>query len=46
LKTPPAAKTLPEAVKLLGIPAPDLVRKGEKIYKELGLALRPLAMMN
>jgi arsenate reductase len=46
LKTPPSREDITEAVKLLGIPATGLVRKGEKIYKELGLALRPLAMMN
>jgi arsenate reductase len=42
LKTPPSREDITRAVKLLGIPAPDLVRKGEKVYKELGLALRPL----
>jgi arsenate reductase len=42
LKTPPSREDITRAVKLLGIPATGLVRKGEKIYKELGLALRPL----
>jgi arsenate reductase len=42
LKDTPSREDITEAVKLLGIPAADLVRKGEKVYKELGLALRPL----
>lgn len=42
LKTPPSREDITRAVELLGVPATNLVRKGEKIYKELGLALRPL----
>lgn len=35
LKTPPDAAELRDLLKMLGIPAADLVRKGERIYKEL-----------
>lgn len=42
LKTPPSREDITRAVKLLGVPATGLIRKGEKVYKELGLALRPL----
>jgi len=42
LKDTPSREDITRAVKLLGVPATDLVRKGEKVYKELGLALRPL----
>jgi arsenate reductase len=37
LKTPPDAKTLRELLALLGIEARQLLRKGEAVYKELGL---------
>ena len=37
LKTPPDAATLTQLIKALGIPARDLLRKGEAPYSELGL---------
>lgn len=37
LKTPPTAKQLREIIKMLGIKPRDLLRKGEKEYKEAGL---------
>lgn len=38
LETPPSRKELKELVTEMGGVASDLVRKGEKVYKELGLA--------
>lgn len=38
LDTPPDAAELKHLLKLLGIPARQLLRKGEDVYKELGLA--------
>lgn len=38
LKTPPDAKTLGDILKKLGMPARDLLRKGEQAYKDEGLA--------
>ena len=35
LKEPPSADELAEVIKMLGIRAIDLVRKGEAVYKEL-----------
>ena len=37
LNTPPSADELKQILQLLGIPAKDLLRKGEAIYKELNL---------
>ena len=37
LKTPPSAKQLKEIIKMLGIKPRELLRKGEKEYKEAGL---------
>lgn len=37
LDTPPDASELMQLLKLLGIPARQLLRSGEDIYKELGL---------
>lgn len=37
LKTPPTAKELKEIIKLLGISPRELLRKGEKEYKQAGL---------
>lgn len=37
LKTPPSADELKAVIKALGISPRDLLRKGEAIYKELGL---------
>lgn len=37
LKTPPSKKELSRILKLLNIPAKDLLRKGEAEYKESGL---------
>lgn len=38
LDTPPDAAELRRLLKLLGIPARQLLRSGEAVYKELGLA--------
>lgn len=38
LEDPPTATRLKQIVKLLGIKPAELVRRGEKVYKELGLA--------
>jgi len=38
LETSPSANEIRGTVALLGIKASDLIRKGESIYKELGLA--------
>ena len=38
LDTPPDAAELEYLLKLLGIPARQLMRSGEAVYKELGLA--------
>ncbi len=37
LKTPPSKKELTDIIKMLGIKPRDLLRKGEKEYKEAGL---------
>lgn len=37
LKKPPTAKQLKEIIKMLGINPRDLLRKGEKEYREAGL---------
>ena len=37
LKTPPSRKELTDIIKMLGIKPRDLLRKGEKEYKEAGL---------
>ena len=37
LKTPPSKKDLTDIIKMLGIKPRDLLRKGEKEYKEAGL---------
>lgn len=42
LDTPPTQKELAEIVKLLGIPAKDLVRKKEALFKELNLGEQTL----
>ncbi|PHQ33882.1 arsenate reductase (glutaredoxin) [Rhodopirellula bahusiensis] len=42
LDTPPTKKELAEIVKLLGIPAKDLVRKKEALFKELNLGEQTL----
>ncbi|HKR77632.1 MAG TPA: arsenate reductase (glutaredoxin) [Rhodanobacter sp.] len=38
LDTPPDAAELKQLLKLLGIPARQLLRSGEDVYRELGLA--------
>lgn len=38
LETAPSADEIRDTLALLGIKASDLIRKGESIYKELGLA--------
>lgn len=38
LKSPPSGAEIAEVIKLLGIEPRGLMRKGESIYKELGLA--------
>ena len=38
LKTPPDTSTLSGLLKMLDMTPRDLMRKGEKVYKELGLA--------
>jgi len=38
LETPPDAKELAEVLDKLGLQAEQIVRKGEALYKELGLA--------
>lgn len=43
LDTPPTEKELTGIVKMLGGDPQQLVRKGEKLYKELGLAERSLS---
>ena len=42
LKSPPSAAELDRVLKLLGKQPQELMRKGEKIYKELGLGDRTL----
>ncbi len=37
LETPPSPAQLRELLRMLGIPARDLLRKGEDAYRELGL---------
>ncbi len=43
LEQPPSEKELRRIVKLLGIKPQQLVRKGEKIYKRLGLGEQTLS---
>ncbi|MBT8439239.1 MAG: arsenate reductase (glutaredoxin) [Gammaproteobacteria bacterium] len=43
LKTPPSRKELSEIIKMLGIKPRDLLRKGEKEYKEAGLSNKELS---
>lgn len=43
LENPPSAKELKDLLKLLGIGARDLLRKGEDEYKELKLADKSLS---
>lgn len=38
LRTPPDAATLIELLRMLGIPARELLRKSEQEYRDLGLA--------
>lgn len=38
LRTPPDAATLTELLRMLGIPARELLRKSEQEYRDLGLA--------
>ena len=42
LDTPPGAHELKQLLKLLGIPARQLLRSGEAVYTELGLAVPAL----
>lgn len=37
LETPPTAKDLKQLVKLLGVKPSELIRTGEKLFRELGL---------
>ncbi len=43
LDTPPNAEKILELIALLGVPATDIVRTGEAIYKELGLKNKTLS---
>ena len=43
LDTPPSTRELGQLLKKLGLEPRDLMRKGEPIYKELGLANRDLS---
>ncbi|MBB3209590.1 arsenate reductase [Rhodopirellula rubra] len=43
LDNPPSEKELTRIVKLLGVSPETIVRKGEKLYKELGLADKKLS---
>ncbi len=43
LDNPPSEKELTRIVKLLGVSPEAIVRKGEKLYKELGLADKKLS---
>ena len=43
LETPPAADELDEILSKLGLEPMELVRRGEEIYKELGLGQRELS---
>ncbi len=43
LETPPAADELDEILSKLGLEPMELVRRGEEIYKELGLGGRELS---
>ncbi len=43
LETPPTADELSEVLGKLGVPAEQIVRKGEALYKELGLADKVLS---
>lgn len=42
LKTPPSAAEITDVVKLMGIAPMALMRRGETVFKELELGLRPL----
>ena len=42
LDAPPSEQELRQILKLLGIPAKDLVRRGEPLFKELGLGTKEL----
>lgn len=42
LKTPPSREEVARVVQLLGISPMELMRKGETVYKELEIAVRPL----
>ncbi|QDT05400.1 Arsenate reductase [Rubripirellula lacrimiformis] len=43
LETPPSEKELGRIVKMLGMKPEQLARRGEKLFKELGLADRDLS---
>ena len=43
LETPPTTAELTELVAMLGIPAKELVRSGEPLFKELGLGDKDLS---
>ncbi|QDV68769.1 Arsenate reductase [Rosistilla carotiformis] len=43
LETPPTEKELSEIVAMLGIPPQQLARRGEAVFKELGLGEKPLS---
>lgn len=43
LDNPPSEKELAKIIKMLGIQPEQLVRKGEKLYKELGLGQQELS---
>lgn len=43
LKTPPSKQTLQQIIAALGIAPRELLRKGESVYKELGLADKTLS---
>ncbi|MEE4236774.1 MAG: arsenate reductase (glutaredoxin) [Anderseniella sp.] len=42
LKTPPSREDVARVVQLLGVSPIDLMRKGETVYKELEIEVRPL----
>lgn len=43
LQTPPSASELDRMLKVLGLQPGELIRKGEAVYKELGLAGQTLS---
>ena len=43
LENPPSAKELDGLLTMLGIQPQDLMRKGETVYKQLGLAKKQLS---